>query len=229
MHRVFAFVLLAAGLSFGCRARVEPPMCTANAGCSAGEACIDGSCQACRDDADCDGQRCIAFRCSAEPDACNVDEQCEPGLRCVESRCRECSDASECQTGVCHPSGRCEPPPCASDEACPEGELCDGGQCITSVGTSDAPGVCGIGTIYFARDSAKLSPTNQLRLADASACLLEHAVVLAAARGGDEALAQRRGETIRAFLISRGVPESRVSVTISDAHADEAVRLTTSD
>lgn len=168
--------------------------------------CLDASCQA-----------------AASPTECQSHAQCEPGLLCLDGSCAACSEGSQCASTICSPSGRCEPPPCATDDTCPIQQICDGGQCVHTASATE-PGVCGIATIYFAFDSAKLTPNNQEQLASAVPCLralldgggelvLEaHADAL-----GDQpyslALAERRGDSVREFLASMGLPAERMRVT----------------
>jgi peptidoglycan-associated lipoprotein len=137
---------------------------------------------------------------------------------CEADSCRTCTDASECSTGICHESGRCEAPVCATDDACPDAEICDGGQCLPA--QIDDTSTCGVSLLAFAFDSAKLSPSNQTRLADATPCLLERlsAGVLEIAAHGDglgsedyqRSLARRRVASVHGFLLGRGLPEDRV-------------------
>ena len=141
-----------------------------------------------------------------------------PPTTCESGSCQPCAAASECVTGICHESGRCEAPACATDDACPDAEICDGGQCVP-VEVVDAS-TCGVGAVSFALDSAKLSPSNQQRLVDAIPCLLEQLaggeLEIAAhgdALGSDDyqrSLARRRVESIQAFLLGRGLPDSRI-------------------
>jgi outer membrane protein OmpA-like peptidoglycan-associated protein len=82
--------------------------------------------------------------------------------------------------------------------------------------------VCGVGSLAFALDSAKLSPGNQERLAHATPCLLEQlaSATLSIAANGDalgseayqQALAQRRAASIHGFLLARGLPDDRLRV-----------------
>jgi peptidoglycan-associated lipoprotein len=164
----------------------------------------------------------------SEPSACSVNcpeviAQTPAPVTCEPGSCEPCTAASECSTGICHASGRCEAPACATDDACPSAEICDGNQCLPEP-AADAV-VCGIATLTFAFDSAKLSPGNQERLAHAMPCLLEQLAGSEAARlsiegngdrlGSDDyqlALAQRRADSIRAFLLGRGLPEARLRV-----------------
>lgn len=166
---------------------------------------------------------CVEASCVADaaPSECESHAQCD-GRLCVDGRCSDCSEASQCASTVCNPSGRCEPPPCATDDACPIEQICDGGQCVHAADDAE-PSVCGLAAIYFAHDSAKLTPNNQERLASAVPCLLEqlrdggelqleaHADDL----GGEQyslSLAERRGDSVRQFLASMGVPVERMRV-----------------
>jgi hypothetical protein len=218
-----ATILMLAATLVGCRGAPEYPACVADTDCQSGQPCVDGQCQPCQGDSDCltPNFACVQFRCvEAAPARCESNETCAPGLRCVEGSCTPCTAASECPTGICHESGRCEPPACATDDACPTAEICDGNQCLPER-LADAS-VCGVGSLAFALDSAKLSPGNQERLAHATACLLEQlgSATLSIAAHGDalgseeyqRTLAQRRAASIRVFLLARGLPEDRVRV-----------------
>lgn len=143
--------------------------------------------------------------------------QCEPGLVCVADECRSCTAAEQCESRACNSSGRCEPLACALDEQCPSAQICDGGQCVFAAERSD--GACGIAAVYFAFDSAKLTPNAQERLSSAISCLRERL-----ASGGElileghadrldgEELSERRAATLREFLISHGLPSERLRV-----------------
>jgi peptidoglycan-associated lipoprotein len=170
---------------------------------------------------------CLEASCEADaaPAECQSNEQCELGMLCQDGSCGFCSDASSCASTLCNPSGRCEPLPCATDDACPLQQICDGGQCVHAVIDDEQGerGVCGVAALYFAFDSAKLTPNNQERLMSATPCLLEllgsagtlqleaHADNL----GGEQyslLLAERRGSSVREFLVSMGVPVERMRV-----------------
>jgi peptidoglycan-associated lipoprotein len=148
----------------------------------------------------------------------DVAEVSTPTPACESESCRTCTNASECSTGICHESGRCEAPVCATDDACPNDEICDGGQCLPT--QSAEASTCGVAVLAFAFDSAKLSPSNQVRLAEATPCLLEQLAggVLEIAAHGDalgsedyqRTLAQRRVACIHAFLLGRGLAEDRL-------------------
>jgi outer membrane protein OmpA-like peptidoglycan-associated protein len=129
------------------------------------------------------------------------------------------------------------PPPCSTDDACPTAEVCDGNQCLPD--QLDDASVCGVGTLSFAFDSAKLSPSNQERLAQATPCLLEQLAsaepgVLNIAGNADRlgsddyqlGLAQRRAASIRAFLLARGLPEAQLRVVDEMVGDPRSARLT---
>lgn len=182
----------------------------------------------------------IACR-TPEPSTCTVncpeDNIQPPPPICEVGSCQPCTAASECPTGICHESGRCEPPPCSTDDDCPTAEVCDGNQCLPDPLVDAA--VCGVATLSFAFDSAKLSPSNQERLAHATPCLLEQlasseAAVLNIAGNADRlgsndsqlALVQRRAASIRGFLLARGLPEAQLRVVDEVVGDPRSARLT---
>src|SRR5690606_10879219 len=171
-----------------------------------------------REDLSCVEQPCEV---AAAADQC----RCDPGMICEAGSCRSCADAGQCPTGVCHPSGRCEPLPCALDDECPTAEICDGGQCIHASEDDAAAtrGVCGIAVVYFASDSAKLTPNNQERLTTAAPCLQDTlaaggALVLEAhdddlcERQYSLSSSERRAASVRDFLGGVGAPAEQIRV-----------------
>lgn len=96
--------------------------------------------------------------------------------------------------------------------------------------------MCGVASLAFALDSAKLSPGNQERLAHATPCLLEQlaSATLGIAALGDalgsedyqRALAQRRAASVHAFLLTRGLPEDRLRVLEGPVGEPRSAQLT---
>jgi hypothetical protein len=183
----------------------------------------------------------VGCRRVPEPTPCTVN--CTdvvahvPAPTCESGNCQPCTTASECPTGICHESGQCEAPPCSTDDECPTAEICDGNQCLPDRPADAA--VCGVATLSFAFDSAKLSPSNQERLAQATPCLLEQLASNEAGKlsiagnadrlGSDDyqlALAQRRAASIRAFLLARELPEARLLVFDEVVGDPRSARLT---
>lgn len=80
----FAFSL---AMSFGCGP--EYPNCRNDDNCHDREYCVDGHCQQCRANTDCEaGQRCDRGACVAdEAYECAGDADCGPGRACTNHRC----------------------------------------------------------------------------------------------------------------------------------------------
>ena len=233
-HLAATCLLLSAAVWLGaCPVAPSYPSCTKDADCEQGEPCVDGQCQSCTSDAECVGKGaggadlvCVEFRCSEPAATSDPCAACDPGMVCREGSCQACSEAAQCDSGVCHPSGRCQALPCSTDESCPDAQVCDGGQCLYyAKGEPEGAAVCGLSPIYFAYDSAQLSPDNQTRLAAAASCLaqLEGVLVLEASADAvgtaeyNTLLAQRCGETVLRFLAQQGVEGARTSVVAQPA------------
>jgi hypothetical protein len=119
-----------------------PPTCHANADCSGGNVCIDGSCRpsstpACRTDAECsDGNLCIAGRCTPPANTCQFDNQCGAGRVCVNSECRPRCDSGSCPEGQeCISAGSVNycrdrmTPACMRDSDCGTDQRCVDATC----------------------------------------------------------------------------------------------------
>jgi peptidoglycan-associated lipoprotein len=137
----------------------------------------------------------------------------------------------------------CAPPLCATDDECPSQQICDGGQCV-HFEREPGEAVCGIATLYFAFESAKLTPNNQERLASAAPCLIEllklggelvlevqadvsEQVLESYGHDTTSMLADRRGGSVREYLISVGVPGDQLRVVDQSSEArgvDETYR-----
>lgn len=232
MRSIYATLGLTLGMVMGlsgCPNKEEYPACRKDKDCQPGESCVDKLCQNCKVDDDCKGKgpagedlSCVNFRCEAVA-ACTTNDQCEPGMICVDGSCQFCTDGSQCESGVCNPSGRCEPVPCSTDDDCPIDEVCDGGQCVYKPLSQEPNAVCGISALYFAFDSAKLTPGNQEQLTSAADCFIDllkdgGELVLEAHAdnvGAEEyniLLTDRRGTSVRSFLANMAVPDGQMRV-----------------
>jgi len=233
MRSIYATLGMTLGLVMGlsgCPNKEEYPACRKDKDCQPGETCVDKLCQNCKTDEECKGKgpggedlACINFRCEAPAGACQTNDQCDAGMVCVAGACEPCTDGSQCESGICNPSGRCEPVPCATDDDCPIDEVCDGGQCVYKPLTHDENAVCGISALYFAFDSAKLTPSNQEQLVAAAKCFIDllkdgGELVLEAHAdntGAEEyniLLTDRRGTSVRTFLDNMAVPNDQMRV-----------------
>jgi peptidoglycan-associated lipoprotein len=93
MRRVLLLTFLAAGLGAltGCPAKPKNGECKSSKDCLAqegyGKICVDGRCQECGADSDCQaGFVCRSNKCVPKPQ-CQGDADCGPGQRCENERC----------------------------------------------------------------------------------------------------------------------------------------------
>lgn len=123
------------------------------------------------------------------------------------------------------------PATCTYDDECPAGEICDGEACLRAPADPSERDACGVPPIEFARDSARLSPNNQARLAAARACLSASALALVACRdaaaGEAPTLASQRAASVGGMLGNLGVAGERVQVTTCADAATRSVELGT--
>ena len=223
----------------GCK-KPTYPACKKDSQCNAeyGEACVDGTCQGCETNEDCsvygDGLVCYEYRCQSpdevsvnappgeEGSPCTERSDCMGGLACNGGVCTGCTENFECAPYSCNlDTGRCDPQgACEYDTDCPSEEICDAGMCVYAGGNGGGEGVCGLDAVYFAFDSAVLTPKNKQLLEDAAVCLMDtgSAVYLEAHAdnvGTEEyniLLTEKRGRSVSGFLTDRGVDESQVQV-----------------
>jgi hypothetical protein len=106
------------------------------------------------------------------------------------------------------------PDSCTFDDECPAGEICDGEACLLAPAQPQADDVCGVPPIEFARDSARLSPNNQARLAAALACLSTTRLLLTGCRADGESLelARWRVEAVLRMLMNLGMSADLVVI-----------------
>ena len=158
------------GLSTTACKKPEYPACKKDKHCNVDldEKCVDGQCQNCKIDTDCNGKgpnganwKCAEFRCqdpaliAANPNAggdvgkpCTQTLDCYGGTVCVAGACAACNDSLQCSPGTCDMgTGRCLSPgdlpagnACQTDDQCPSmDEICDNGNCVFS-GVSEGGG-----------------------------------------------------------------------------------------
>ena len=218
------------------------PACRRDSDCTTdiGEVCVSGMCQNCTTDADCDargdGLVCFEFRCTPEDDpavvadggdgsnigdVCSMRTDCTGGLACVAGTCQACEEDFACAPYTCNlDTGRCDPQgSCQADADCPTEEICDGGMCVYSGGFSE-PGACGLDAVYFAFDSSTMTPRVAEQLEQAAVCLAESDAGVYLEAHADNVgteeynilLTERRGRSVREFLVDHGVPGDRLEV-----------------
>ena len=214
--RLFPSVLgpaIALGLSFAvvslpaCK-KPEYPKCKKDKHCNVDldEKCVDGQCQNCKTDTDCNGKgpnganwKCAEFRCQdpalvqggggadglGKP--CVQTIECSNGLVCKAGACAACSEDFDCQPGTCDiGSGRCNTPgsgaggtQCQTDDQCAMDEICDNGSCTFSGVGQGGPNPCpDVPKIYFGFDNPNPEPADQEKLKALAECLKSNSAQL---------------------------------------------------
>lgn len=224
MRRIMGLIWVAAVAAAGCG--VEYPKCDSSEDCAGrGQqegklVCVNGLCQQCAVDADCEGagMECSAGTCAKILGYCEQFSDCPEGQRCVESRCAaECAADADCGAGQRCAGGRCEAAPeCSADVDCEGGATCEAGKCVAPVSS----GPCTLRPVYFGYDSASL-PEGAREVLDAdAACAIERGLSVTLeghsdALGEQEynlALSEQRARAAAEYLIRMGLPEGRVEV-----------------
>jgi peptidoglycan-associated lipoprotein len=209
-------LLLGAALALGaCTPKPKNGECKTSADCASqagyGKVCVDGRCQECGQDGDCQaGFVCKANKCSPKPQ-CAGDLDCPAGQLCQGDRC------------VARPAGTC-----GSDRDCAEG-TCQNGRCVVAQAAAapepepapaPAPAIpaecmnARSFTIHFDFDRAQLSPDAEATLQKLSDCLRAAPARRVVVQGNCDdrgttqynlALGSRRAEAARKYLSDLGV------------------------
>ena len=121
------------------------PKCETDEQCKEkGEVCVNGQCQECRDDMQCDAKYpdaphiCQSGRCEVKPE-CMSDADCASvgeGLVCRSDKCvPECVEDADCASGYrCEESKCVAGAECEDDAACGPGRKCVEGSCEDDAG-----------------------------------------------------------------------------------------------
>ena len=153
---------------------------------------------------------------------CTQTIDCVGGLVCNAGACAGCTDDIECAPSTCTlETGRCSAAgQCTTDDQCPMDQICDGGMCIFAGGGTTGGGPCGLDAVYFGFDADNLTPKTQEDLTGVASCIAEQGVEVileahADAVGTEEyniMLTERRGGSVRSFLVEKGVPAELLRV-----------------
>lgn len=187
-----------------CPAKPKNGECKTSPDCAAqsgyGKICVDGRCQECGQDGDCQaGFVCRSNKCTPKPQ-CSGDLDCPAGQTCQGERCvaraaGTCGSDRDCTEGTCQ-NGRCVAVKPAKLEIPPE--------------CQDAAGF----TIHFGFDESLLTSDSQASLQKLAACLKATPAQRVQVQGNcDErgttqynmALGNRRAEAARKYLSDLGV------------------------
>lgn len=174
----------------------------------------------CSTSADCEGQEgygkiCIEGRCQE----CGQDTDCQTGFVCKEMKCvpkAECEKDVDCPSGSTCVDGRCTAaeakPECQGDADCGPGRGCEGGRCIDKAAPA---GDCAtLEPVLFDFDKATIREDAGSILNHHAGCLKEASSPITIAGNCDERgtaeynlhLGQRRAEAAKKYLINLGIP-----------------------
>jgi peptidoglycan-associated lipoprotein len=213
---VAGLFLLALGV--GCSSRTYPK-CDNDTDCNVEGhkgVCIDGTCQECGKDGDCQsGFRCERNRCVPKPE-CEADSQCTAPKVCRNARCvLECTQDTDCGGGQSCKSNRCvSKGPCTKDTECGPKGKCLEGQCAA------AAGACTLESVRFAYNESSLDDTAKSVLQKNADCMKSNPPVGKVTveancdeRGTEEYnlhLGQRRADTAVKYVVNLGVSKSQL-------------------
>jgi len=203
---MLVLLLGAAMILTACPAKPKNGECKTSADCAAqsgyGKVCVEGRCQECGQDGDCQaGFVCRADKCVPKPQ-CGADADCGPGQMCQGERC------------VARPAGTC-----GSDRDCAEG-TCQNGRCVVPTPQPAMPAVppecqdATAFTIHFDFDKSLLTSDSQATLQKLADCLKAAPAQQVQVQGNcDErgtaqynvALGSRRAEAARKYLSDLGI------------------------
>ena len=187
------------------------PKCESDDHCSEkGEFCVDGTCQQCRDDANCpEGQQCKGGRCEVKP---------------------ECLSDGDCKDNMVCRSGKCQIA-CTSDGDCGRGYkwTCQGGRGATE---NVSRGFCANPPpVYFDFNIAEIRGDQRSVLEELAGCFKKETGTVTIEghcdeRGTEEynlALGDRRANAVKKYLVRLGVPAKTLR-TVSKGELQPAAR-----
>jgi peptidoglycan-associated lipoprotein len=195
------------------------PKCSKDDHCSEkGEVCVDGTCQQCRDDANCpSGQACKGGRCEAKTE-CATDSDCSDNRVCRSGKCQtECSSDGDCGAGMKCSSSRCvDKMACSGPADCTGGMECRGGRCQQAQNVSRD--MCTMPTVHFEFNESNLSAEGRQALSEIADCIKQKGGTVtieghADERGTEEynlALGDRRARAVERYLATLGVPPNKL-------------------
>ncbi len=222
MRRVLLVSIpLAALFLAGCPSKPKDGECKTSEDCKDqqgfGKTCVQGRCQECGADADCQaGMVCRENKCAPRPE-CETDGDCGPGRACQGGKC----------TG--------QKPECEADAQCGPGRGCEAGKCVTKLSAEEAAAAAyaqcvggdgvapsGAGSVYYAFDKADLDAKARSVLDKVAGCIKSSGVTSVAVEGNcDERgtteynlhLGERRAESAKKYLGNLGVGRDALKTT----------------
>ena len=194
----------------GCPSKPKNGECKTSDDCKEqegyGKVCVEGRCQECGADTDCQaGFVCRQNKCAPRPE-CSQDADCGAGKSCQDGRCVAAAPKAECDT----------------DAQCGAGRACEAGRCVEKGG--GGAGACGgeENAVHFAFDKADLDAQARGTLDKVASCLKAAGGARVTVEGHcDERgtteynlhLGERRAEAVRKYLVNLGVSAKSVKAT----------------
>ena len=221
-NRRFSIVagLLFVAMASACGARTYPK-CDNDADCNKDGhkgVCIDGTCQECGKDQDCQaGFRCEKNRCVPKPE-CQTDSECTAPKVCRNEKCvLECSQDADCGGGQICKGNRCvSKGPCTLDTECGPKGKCVEGKCAATA--------CVLDSVHFAYNESSLDDQAKAVLQKNADCMKSNPPVGKVTveancdeRGTEEYnlhLGQRRADASAKYVVNLGISKSQLK-TIS--------------
>ncbi len=204
---------VAALILAGCPSKPKNGECKSSDDCKDqqgyGKVCVQGRCQECGADTDCQaGFVCRDNKCAPRPE-CSADADCGSGKSCQAGRCVAVQSQAECQ----------------SDAQCGAGRACQMGRCVTKqASVAEQVAACAGGEnnfVHFAFDKSDLTPEARSTLDKIATCLkpLNAQVIVEGhcdQRGTSEYnlhLGERRAEAVKKYLVNLGMDSGNVRTT----------------
>lgn len=212
MNRIFLLSLcMTALVAAGCPSKPQNGECKSSDDCKDqqgyGKVCVQGRCQECGADTDCQaGFACRDNKCAPRPE-CAQDADCGAGKACQAGRCVAAAPKAECD----------------SDAQCGANQSCQAGKCVAKAAPSgeEAAAACSgeAHAVHFAFNKADLDADARGTLDTMAACLKQAGNVSLSVEGHcDERgtteynlhLGERRAESVRKYLVNLGVDAKSV-------------------
>lgn len=212
MRRLFLLSLcLTALVSAGCPSKPKNGECKTSDDCKEqqgyGKVCVQGRCQ-----------------------ECGADTDCQAGFVCRENKCAprpECTQDADCGAGKACQAGRCvasaPKPECDSDAQCGANQSCQAGKCVAKAAPSGAEAAAACSgeahAVHFAFDKADLDSESRGILDGMARCLKDAGSVPLAIEGHCDArgtteynlhLGERRAEAVKKYLVNLGLDAKTV-------------------
>lgn len=174
------------------------------------------------------GKVCVQGRCQE----CGADTDCQAGFACRDNKCApkaECSQDTDCGSGKACQAGRCvaaaPKAECDSDAQCGAGRACQSGRCVSrQLSKTEQAAQCTGGEesfVHFALDRSDLDSQARTSLDKIASCLKPLGVPVVVEGHCDERgtteynlhLGERRAESVKKYLVNLGLDGKSIRAT----------------